>query len=95
MHGCSWTWSPIQCNYSLTPFARNSLSPPNEVACGLRLQGHWQKDGLAGRFTDFKDDLPESSTLSFIKHGYIFSIPMLGILKKLFAGIPRVKLFCF
>lgn len=82
MHDCSRTWSPIKCNYSLTPFAPNSLSPCNEVAYGVCLQGHRQKDGLAGKFTNFNDDLPESSALCFVKHGYIFSIPMLRILKK-------------
>lgn len=63
MHDCSWTWSPIKCNYSLTAFAHSSLSPHNEVAYGLCLRGHRQKDGLAGRFTNLKDDLPESSAL--------------------------------
>lgn len=82
MHDCSRTWSPIKCNYSLTPFAPNSLSPCNEVAYGVCLQGHRQKDELAGKFTNFNDDLPESSALWFIKHGYIFSIPMLRIFKK-------------
>lgn len=48
MHDCGRTWSPIKCNYSLTPFAPNSLSPGNEVAYGLCLEGHRQKDGLAG-----------------------------------------------
>lgn len=95
MHDCSRTWSPIKCNYSLTPFAPNSLSPCNEVAYGVCLQGHRQKDELAGKFTNFNDDLPESSALWFIKHGYIFSIPMLRILKKKSAEIPSIKQFCF
>lgn len=71
MHDCGRTWSPIKCNYSLTPFAPNGLSPGNDVAYGLCLEGHRQKDGLAGGVGNFNGDLPESSTLRFIKHGYI------------------------
>lgn len=48
-------------NYSLTPFAHNSHH--NEVAYGLCLQGQGQEDGLVGRFTNLKDDLPASSAL--------------------------------
>lgn len=61
MHDYGRTQSPIKCNYSLTPFAHNSHY--NEVAYGLCLQGHRQEDGLVGRFTNFNDDVPESSAL--------------------------------
>lgn len=37
--------APFKCNYSLTPFAPNSLRCRNGVAYSLCLQGHRQKDG--------------------------------------------------
>lgn len=35
----------FKCNYSLTPFAPNSLRHHNGLAYGLCLQGHRQEDG--------------------------------------------------